>query len=277
MLKSKMAFKKKFILFSILFLVTAVPDSWCAITMIANTCANNPATYATTTTNPINTTGATLIVVAVSYYGPSGIITPTDSQGNTWISTSSNTPYLSAYGYCGTEIFYVSNPVTSATHTFTEANDNWPAVCVEAFKGTNTSSSPLDVQTGAGSPTSADTTLQTGNVTPNQSNEVVVTALNLQNYVISPPPTTGGINGGFELPGVGGQVPTVYYGDQDFGEAMAYFVQNGAPVAENPTWTVNNAGYMVAAIATFEASTNPASFNSNIQGSSTFKGNSVIH
>ena len=62
----------------------------------------------------INTTGATLIVIAVAQYTITDTPNITDSASNTWTK-------LTAYGNnSGLLLAYTTTPVTSATHTFTD-------------------------------------------------------------------------------------------------------------------------------------------------------------
>jgi hypothetical protein len=96
------------------------------------------------TTAAIDTTGATLIVVAIAY-ASSDAAGLTDSASNTWTAL---TPQTAAS--TGTvQLFYCANPTTSATHTFTSSAQPifGKVISVVAYSGTT--SSPFDAQNGA--------------------------------------------------------------------------------------------------------------------------------
>ena len=219
---------KKTIFLFILFLTLGISNSWSAISLIADTCAGG-------TTGAINTTGASLIVVSVAH--TTTVPTPTDSMNNTWTALN-----LYSINNPANDMFYVSNPTTSATHTFTGSL----GICVLAFSGTLVTSSPLDAQNGS---TAAGTTLSTGSVTPNFNNEVLVTGVGI-NF-----DSTVSIDSGFTVPSNGyiDFSSGLYYG-----MAMAYLVETTA-AAKNPTWTRSVGDPWAGGIATFEAAPSPGS------------------
>jgi hypothetical protein len=135
--------------------LTVTPAS-ASITLLGH--AFNNAGSAVNTTSPINTTGATLIVIAttMAYLTPHN---PTDSAGNTY------TPIA------GTGLYYCLNPATSANHTFSIADDQWASgyrssISVQAFSGNFTA---LDRATGQSG-------WSTAPLTPSQSGELFVTS-----------------------------------------------------------------------------------------------------
>ena len=152
-----------------LFLLFAT-NCWASITLISNTCAGSSNSGASVTTSAINTTGATLIVVAVSY-APAiyGVSTPTDSSSNTYTQINNN----AGYNYDTVALYYNSNPTTSSSQTFTEnaGSVNYPSICVEAFSGTSISTA-YDQQNSLF--TNGSYSFNTGSITPTYANELIV-------------------------------------------------------------------------------------------------------
>jgi hypothetical protein len=90
----------------------------------------SPGTFAATT-SAINTTGASLIVLAVANLGSDPANTVSDSQGNSWtaLTRRSNTGSV--------QLFYVISPSTNASHTFTAGAQSFGLVImVAAVSGT---------------------------------------------------------------------------------------------------------------------------------------------
>ncbi len=108
-----------------------------------------------TTGNPIDTTGADLIVFLIG--GQFAFYDGVDSEGNTW------TRLEQTGGGNIMSIYYCVNPTTSAAHTFWAATPSAPynAIVVAAFSGV----SAFDKATGAFSAAST-TTIQPGAQTP---------------------------------------------------------------------------------------------------------------
>ena len=220
----------------ILFIICLLPlNANAAITVLSHSCVGS--TNSTTVTSAaINTTGASLIVISLSYFQGGSFTTPTDSSSNTWTQLTVHTNNSDT----SQVLFYVTNPTTSASHTFTENNggtSTYPGICVTAFSGTQTSS-PFDVQNGNQGTTV--TTLSTGSITPGSNNELVVTGVG-GNY------STSSINSGYTIidsePGVASHGYTA---------AIAYIVQTTA-TATNPTWTQSGSGTIATTIASFKA------------------------
>lgn len=88
----------------------------------------------------LDTTGATLLVIAGMYYG-TGSTGGYDSNGNTWIQAINNN---------GAMIFYCLNPVVGSNHTFTINAGYYPAIVVMAFKGYNPQPGQTVATTGNG-------------------------------------------------------------------------------------------------------------------------------
>lgn len=167
-------------------------------------------------TAAIDTTGATLLVVATAYSTSfSGITGVSDSKSNTWTAL---TEYKN--GTTSTSrLFYCSNPTVGTGHTFSTVGgfSNTPAIAVQAWKGTVLSVS-ADFDTGAAA-------LNPGSGTPSTNNQVIVTTMDTN---VSAAYTVGS---GFTI---SDQIN--FSGGVNPGFAMAYLIQSAA-AAVNPTWT----------------------------------------
>lgn len=131
-----------------------------AFSLISSTQAGSTNGGVSVTTTGINTTGANLLVAVISYFG---VTAPTvsDSQGNVWtvIDTRTNTSR-------NVRILYTFAPTTNASQTVTASlAASFPGVVFAAFSGAATA--PLDQVTGT-------TTNVSGNITPTQANELVI-------------------------------------------------------------------------------------------------------
>jgi hypothetical protein len=207
-----------------------------AIAPVANTLKAPGANGGTT--DAIDTTGATLLVMVLSAINAVGLgSTPTDSKGNTW---TPRTGYSSG-GNGAVKTFYVENPIVGSGHTFTYSRaSSFPVIMVLAFNGT-VLTSVYDVENGAGQV--GGTTLQTGSVTPSENNEVLIAGTGIEGTG-----RTATINSSFTITdGIAGD------GATRMGGYAAYLIQTTA-TAVNPTWTYSGAVTRVAAnIATFKA------------------------
>jgi hypothetical protein len=209
-----------------------------AIALVANTGAGLGVNGGTT--SAINTIGATLIVAVVSYYTGAAAGGPTlsDSQSNTWTALTTRSGNTMA-----TRLYYVVNPTTNASHTFTLSGANfYSSLAILAFSGSDTAS-PFDVESGGVSSGSV-ATFQPGSLTPSQADSVFVAGdcvgsgggtltIDLSFTITNQVAWSGGIYVGF---------------------AGAYLVQSGGPTARNPTWTLGSSTTIDAAMAVFKPS-----------------------
>ncbi len=170
---------------------------------------------------PIDTSGATLLVVTISDYTAASVsAVPSDSKMNTWTSLTTHAGASNAKN----TISYAANPTVGSGHIFTATGSvAYPSICVAAFSGTATVS-PFDLESGAGT-SGGGTTLQPGSITPSQNNEVVIGSLGWSAS------GTVSVNGGFTITD-----QTDYMPGAAFGAALAYLVQTTA-TGSNPTWT----------------------------------------
>lgn len=194
------------------------------------------------TSSSIDSTGANLIVLGLSFYSfssPAGTLT--DSKSNTWAA-------LTLYEEVGTtgassKLYYCYAPTVGSGHTFTwSSTTTYPSIYVEAFSGS--ASSPFDVQNGA--TVINNINCQPGSVTPSVDNEIVVALAGFY----TPNADLGSsvsVGSSFAITDQLTYVPST-----SLGGALAYKIQTSAGT-ENPTWTGNIALNWAASIATFKA------------------------
>ncbi len=143
------------------------------ISRIASTVAGGGSDDSVTTL-PINTTGATLLVVGLHVNQSTSTLSITDSLDNIWHP-------LKAYGNSNAggfaQIWYAYNATTSAAQTFSvnAASNNWPALTVSAWSGTATGSDVFDAENG--NTTTTSNTINTGSVTPAVNGELLISLL----------------------------------------------------------------------------------------------------
>lgn len=197
--------------------------------------ATGASSNADATTAAIDTTGATLLVIAQAGF-IAETVTPTDSKGNTWTAL---TEYSDAI--ISIQLFYCTNPVVGSGHTFTHVwgAGSWGSIAVSAFSGV-LNAAP-DSSGGVGLP--FNTTAQPGTLTPSIDNCLVVTGCQ---YVSATVPGPATISAGFNITDDIGNAYT------SIPVAMAYQVQTTA-TGVNPTWSSNaTAERMGAAMAVFK-------------------------
>jgi hypothetical protein len=191
-------------------------------------------------TPPIDTSGATLLVLAECTFSSGTPKLPGDSAGNTWQA-------LNAYGSpsAGGEVrvFYSYGPKTSASHVFTDPDSDYNAMAVLAFSGTLTGPNVFDSATGTYETSGA--TVQPGNLTPTQLGELVVSfACSGDTHA-----TSATIDSGFTLVQfLSGNANGS--NSEDLG--AAYEVATSL-ASVNPTWTFSGDTNINSAMATFKA------------------------
>ncbi len=197
-----------------------------------------PAINGDATSSPgIDTSGANLLVVVVSYLTASPP-TLSDSKSNSWGS-----PILTEVGASGgsAAMYYCKNPNIGTAHTFTLTGGADNSACFAAFDGRDTTS-PLDQSSGANLGS-----VQPGSITPSTDNQLVVA---VSGGGIG---TTGTVDSGMTVtdfnPFVGG---TGYH------SVLAYIIQSTAG-AINPTFA--DAGGII--IASFKAGSSPPATTNN--------------
>lgn len=179
-------------------------------------------------TSAIDTTGANLIVINVS-----GGVTPTDSKSNTWTSLTATT---------NSQLWYCYNPTVGSGHTFAaNGASSFASISVAAFSGS--AASPFDVQHG-GTGSTGTASLNIGNITPSQDNELLV--MGLGNFA----PV-----GGSTAIDVGAVLQSANFNSGvSYGNALAYQIQTTATLrSPNWSWATNTAGATSSVEATFKA------------------------
>ena len=163
--------RRLLLIFFALLCVTAPAQAAIALVAGTNACQGS-ATGLDVTSDTLDTTGATLIVVAASgASNGSSTITLTDSKSNTWTGGG----YAQVNGGQVVRLFWTSATSVGAGHTFSpDSSHDFTTVCVMAFSGT--SGSPLlDLESAGG--TNFGTTVQPGSITPSANNYLHCAAL----------------------------------------------------------------------------------------------------
>lgn len=166
----------------------------------------------------INTTGATLLIIGEFSWmdGQSNSALPSDSAGNVW-------QYGPSFGVSGSTtialtFFFVPNPTTSATHTFTSTG-TFPSGVVFSCTGTATSN-PFASANGL-SPISVFSA-QPGSVTPLEAGDLIISCLGA-NGVAFAATLDSGFSATTQTANVGTTCATLIAPDTS---------------AVNPTWTI---------------------------------------
>lgn len=185
------------------------------------------------TSSPIDTTGATLLVIVVADAdGTSATIT--DSKSNTWTGLTAPSS-----GAGRGRIYYSKNPTVGTGHTFTTSGTTIVGA-IMVFSGADTTS-PFDVENGAIYTT--ETSAQPGSVTPANNGSLIIAGFGGANSN-----TGNSINAGFTITDAAALTPGVEYG-----VIGAYLIQ-GTLGAVNPTFSYTNlyGGGSGAVIAVFK-------------------------
>jgi hypothetical protein len=207
-----------------------------AFTLIVNTALRSTNTTSVTT-SAIDTTGANLLVLALSNYQPGPVATISDSKTNTW------TP-LTTYEQAGQnriKLYYVAGPTVGSGHTFTATNATaqYPSVAVAAFAGAH--ASPFRAESGQAGDTGDASQRHPGSVASGGATDLFVSGCSELGAGI-----TLSVDSGFT-------VTDFLPGDSNsIGIALAYKIQTSAS-AENPGWTPSAVMYTMCNLAAFTA------------------------
>lgn len=228
----------------IIFLLLCSFGARSAITLVSS--VNKQYSNTRVASTSINTTGASLIVVGITFMQSSGAHF-SDTLGNTWTIC---TIYQGSGAQSGVTFYYCVNPTTSSAHYFSNGDGGgisyYGGISVFAFSGTATSS-PKDQENGQYlSPPAASAT--PGSITPTQNDEVVLTTC--MNYNGATPTMPTGYTGFNWTTGTA------------FAGGCGYKIQTTA-AAENPSWgNMNTAGNAALNVISFKAySAPPAATN----------------
>lgn len=175
----------------------------------------------TGTSSAVDTTGATLFVFVMASITAPGSVT--DSAGNTWTQLNTVTS-----GARRTIAYYVINPTTNATHTFSTGGEAAGHAVLLALDP----DTPVFDQQNAGN-TSGTSTVQPGSITPGGASNLLITSLG------GDANTSISIDAPFA---VGESAVNTPYGPQ--GVAVGW-VEQASATAQNPTWTVGTNGFAI--------------------------------
>lgn len=189
------------------------------------------------TSSAIDTTGANLIVVAVSRFsGISTVIGLSDSKGNSYTALTPQTNSDSGRE----QLFYCINPIVGTGHTFTWSTLlTFSSLVAAAFSGTS-----FSFESESGSASSGQVgSIQPGSLTPSQDGSLVVSGIGLR-----------GGNATGQTPSVNSGFSSVNYqtgvDSQCLGGGLGYLVQSTAG-AVNPTWTVGSGDFLSTVMGVF--------------------------
>ena len=189
------------------------------------------------TSSAIDTTGAKVIALVISFYSPVISCASTDNKSNGTATTL--TTYNAAVGSGSVQIQYWLSPTVGAGHTFTVTcptglSDSYVGFSVEPIGGIAGA-----FVAGSDSGASGTTTCQAGSITPSGSNVVVI----------------AGVGGGAAWSGL--SIGSSYtldsstnYNGNNYGVGVAHIVQ-ATGGATNPQWSTSG-GDSVCDIAAFE-------------------------
>lgn len=201
--------------------------------LVANTIKGG--TDSSVTTDAIDTTGASLIVVSIARDTNSNQLNFSDSKSNTW-----NLFAYAVQGSTSSLLYWTRATSVGSGHTFSNTGAfNFSTLAVAAFSG----NAPFIITDQKSSAGASSTTILPGSITPTQDNELVVTSL-----AFSGAGTPVSINGGFTETNEIDFNSGIYYGN-----ALAYLIQTSAAAA-NPTWTRTNSSPLASTIASFKLS-----------------------
>lgn len=190
------------------------------------------------TTVAVDTTGATVIVLHLADYNAVTISAISDSYGNSY------TPGPSVNGPVGrSTLFYCSNPIVGATHTFTATKvtgASFPSIQVVAHDTTSVFDQSVTHASSSG------TSNQVGSITPPEDYCLFVTGICFEQVETESNVT---LDSGFAR-----DVYSDFSPGQAFGGSIGYFQHGAAATAKNPLWDYVNNTDSAACMATFKPS-----------------------
>jgi hypothetical protein len=210
-----------------------------AITLVASRVdtpgANGGATSA------INTTGANLLVLSVSWYAAgTTTLNVSDSKGNTWIPLTLRNTATTAHRF-----YYAKNATVGTGHTVTvSATGIYPVLAFHAFSGVDPTA-PFDVENGITA--TAGSSLATGSATPAVAGSLVVSGWAGMNGTNTP-----NVDSGLAL--TAKQAPS---GGTNVAGAAGWIVQSTSASAVNPLWSWTGTDHVAEAVAVFKPASAP--------------------
>lgn len=184
-------------------------------------------------TSGVDTTGATLLVIAAGGFSNGGSVSVSDNKGNTF----------STFGLKGngsttfTQIFYCLTPTVGTGHTVSMTGSVFMDLLFAAFGG---GTFTVDSSVNTGTNNTGSSSIQPGSATPSANGDLLITSLSVDVSGIS------GVGSGFTI------TDTVAYSGGNYeGGGLAYLVQTTA-AAINPTWSLSAANAQAAALCGFK-------------------------
>lgn len=212
---------------SLLLLLVACEASG-AISVVATTHKAGQANGVTT--DAIDTSGANLIVVSVSWYRQVGDPTISDNRGNTYTG-------LTQRGASNTNnrLYYCASPTVGSGHTFTVSGTNtYAPISVVAASGAH--ATPFDVENGSAG--ASGTSRQPGSLTPSENGCLIVSGVTSSG-------SSHSLDSGFTYS------QNNYSVGVSMGGGCGYLIQ-GTAAGVNPTWSWTTSSYNAATIASFK-------------------------
>lgn len=205
------------------------------MSIIAHGIAGTPS-GTTLTTAPADTTGAGLLIVALSSVNSTYGTTPTvsDSKGNTWTALTAKVGvYYRECLYCCLAPTVGTGHTFSCDHAGANPPESRPTLAFLAASGTYTAGAENGNHIDAGS-----SSVQPGSVTPAVDGSLVVTGLLFGDA------SSATIDSGFAA-------DTINTGSDHLSAAIGWLEQ-GTAAAVNPTWSWGGGDTPVTTIAAFE-------------------------
>lgn len=171
------------------------------------------------TTDPIDTQGAGLISVCLSWFSAGSVPALSDSEGNTW---TPQTNYGTGFVNANAIQYHCIDPVVDASHTFTvTGNNSFADIFVMAWSAPG----EIEFDSATGQYDPDDNPISAGTLTPDDDNQLFITS-------ISSTGSAHAVNSSYSEIG-----DIAFSGGNRAGGCAAYKVQTVAG-AENPAWTI---------------------------------------
>lgn len=162
------------------FICAFVSKTQAAVSLVTQSEALSTTDSSGATTTPVNTTGATLLVLGVHIASTTATSTVAiaDSMNNTWNLIGWYPTNVVGDNHSGdVALYYAYNPTVGANQTVSikPINSGSPSLILEAFSGTATSSAVYDAGSVNGVINENATSTLTGTSTPSTAGDVFVT------------------------------------------------------------------------------------------------------
>lgn len=143
-----------------------------SIALIANTLEGS-SDGTNVTTSPIDTTGASLLILVTTYAHSVTPSTPTDNKSNSWTALTE-----AISNSCNLRFWYCPTPTVGSGHTFSfVATSGLPALAVIAVSGITGASVDQQNNFTSGGGHGANNVASVGTVTPTDDGELFILAL----------------------------------------------------------------------------------------------------